>query len=174
MSSDNSVAPARSHHVSRRTVMKAGAHVAWSVPLIQVVTAGPAAASVITPAADPALAFTATSRTWSGSGVGNTRLKLDFTLTNSGAGPTSSLSVTLTFPEGWTPSIAAGPSAEWTTSQVGSSNSWTFTAIGSILVGESKTFSATFEPRRVQTTGTVSLTANYGPGNKVASGQITL
>ncbi|HSE55115.1 MAG TPA: hypothetical protein VLB03_05245, partial [Nocardioidaceae bacterium] len=75
--------------VSRRSVMKAGAAAAWSVPLVQVVAAAPAHAT----SHAGHIAFVSTpSLTSSGTKTVTVSLK------NDGVGQTNALQVILTFP----------------------------------------------------------------------------
>jgi hypothetical protein len=102
LSSDGELTERSSGGISRRSVMKAGAVAAWSVPLVQVVAAAPAnAACSGTPVLDATAAV-------GSRGTGNQDLKLTFTIPvkNVGGGTTSGLKVSLyptaPLPAGWT------------------------------------------------------------------------
>ncbi len=79
-------------HLSRRTVLRTGAHLAWAVPAIQFASAAPAFA-----ASPPgSLQITAASGTWN---LANDYVNGSFRVTNnSPTHSTTGLQVTLTFP----------------------------------------------------------------------------
>ena len=78
--------------VSRRSLVRAGATVAWSVPLVQIATAAPALAAVSGPARLRCISFTGT-RT-------NTRVRLNIGgIKNTGGTPTGQVTVVIRWPK---------------------------------------------------------------------------
>src|SRR5690348_4194361 len=85
--------------MSRRSLLKTGSTVAWTVPIIQVATAAPAlAVSVL----KPVLGFTALTASYNGSGdsVRPDLLDVSATVKNTGNAATQNLQVTLSIPAG--------------------------------------------------------------------------
>lgn len=121
--------------VSRRSVMKAGAAAAWSVPLVQVVAAAPAVA-VSGPAA---LSATAGTGSWNGNSA---NLNTQVTITNTGNNVTSSLQVTFTFDSPWTGGSATAPTG-WTLG-ASSATSFTFVAGTQLAAGSNTTIAPSF------------------------------
>jgi hypothetical protein len=136
LSSGGELTERSSGGISRRSVMKAGAHVAWAVPLVQVVAAAPAVAA--SPQPLPAqLALSAVSGSWNGKSA---NFKTSIQITNSGGSPAKSLQVQYTFPTGWTPTASAVTG--WTLSA--QSNVYTFTSGSDLGVDTSVTFNPQF------------------------------
>jgi hypothetical protein len=86
--------------ISRRSVMKAGAVAAWSVPLVQVVAASPAHAAC---SGNPVLDVNDATGARSNSGQGQRTITVP--VKNTGGGTTSGLTVSIyptqAMPEGW-------------------------------------------------------------------------
>lgn len=100
--------------ISRRSVVKAGAAAAWTVPLVQVVAAAPASAMT---SGGPVLVVS--QPTGSQSDSGDTRTAtLNFTVTNTGNTSSGSVTVTVAFTQGWHKN--GMPTSAW--SQTGSSS----------------------------------------------------
>ena len=106
-------------HLSRRSVLKAGAHAAWVVPAIQVVGAAPAFASCSRPTDNP-LSATATG-TWrqQTDSAGNWVLDLVFTVCNSDCVKSlAGLMVSITAPTSWNHLNDHSTSSDWSQSRV--------------------------------------------------------
>ena len=101
MSRTTHVEPARAQRaqVSRRTLLKTGAHAAWVIPAVQVVAAAPAFATV-TSGSHATLTTTIADAYWGDAnthaGEGN-YIIVDLTVTNTGTAPTNNLTITFTF-----------------------------------------------------------------------------
>lgn len=135
-----------SRTISRRTLMRAGTTVAWSVPLVQVVTAGPAAASVVTPPAGTIVLTPSGTGSWSTIPTGNGNsttpvLPVSATVKNTGNTTTSQLQLTFSFPSGWAPKLQTAPSG-WSTTQAPGTGSQTWTFVASAQVGPGVTSAA--------------------------------
>jgi hypothetical protein len=88
-----------SRGISRRSVMKVGAAAAWSVPLVQVVAAAPAHASV---SGGPAAELAVSQPTGSQSDSGDARTaSLTFSVSNTGTTDSDGIFVTVAFTQGW-------------------------------------------------------------------------
>lgn len=124
--------------ISRRSVIKVGAHAAWAVPLVQVVAAAPAFAV----SGPPKLAFSGESGSYPAKN--SQTLNTSVTLTNTGGG-TQSLQVTFTFPSSaWTPSVDAGTYAGWSVDNSGQATAHVFTALTQLASNASVTLAPTF------------------------------
>lgn len=142
--------------LSRRTVIKAGAHAAWMVPAITVITTAPAFA---TGSNDPVLGLSGTSASWAGSSQ-SAILTIKFTITNTGVSPTSGVQATLAFEAGgagqaayWVPKNQQYTSVDsgWSIDTSGkASPKFTFVGVGQVQGSanspNTKTFTATFSP----------------------------
>ena len=155
-----------SEGVSRRSVMKAGAAVAWTVPLVQVVAAAPAVAV----SGKSTLALSAASGSWSGN---SSNLEAQVTITNTGSVATTSLQVTFTFDSAWTSGSASG--SGWTVSPAGKATTkvYTFTAGTQLAPGAGTTLQAKF----TSTTGSgfvtgISVAATAGNATNSPATQI--
>lgn len=126
-----------SEGVSRRSVMKAGAAVAWTVPLVQVVAAAPAVAV----SGKSTLAVSATKGSWSGK---SSNLEVEVAITNTGSVATTGLQVTFTFDSAWTSGSASA--SGWTVSPAGNATTkvYTFTAGTQVAAGAPTTLKASF------------------------------
>ncbi len=124
-------APA-SPFISRRSVVRAGATAAWSVPLIQVVGAAPAFAAV---SGDTVL----TLATPTGSYTSATTLHVVASVTNSGTHSTTNLQLTVSLP---TPASGTVTATGWTVS--GSGTSFVFTANAPVVASASLAIDVTF------------------------------
>jgi len=113
--------------VSRRSVMKAGAAAAWSVPLVQVVAAAPAHASV---SGSPAAELAVLQQTGSQADSGDQRTAtLTFTVSNVGNADSAGIVVTIAFTQGWHKN--GPPTSGWsTTAAMSHSKSFTVLAPG--------------------------------------------
>lgn len=117
LSSDGEVTESSSRGISRRSVMKAGAAAAWSVPLVQVVAAAPANAAT---SGAPVLSFTTCTANYGtsagASAADPSHLFVTAVVKNTG-GVTAGLTVTLTIPANLhdaAPTVS--PSAGWSAS----------------------------------------------------------
>ena len=129
--------------VSRRSVVKAGAAAAWSVPLIQVVAAAPAHANT-----SPGTTITVTgSADWDDSS--KKKLTTTVTVTNTGLSETQDLTITVTF-DATTTATPTGVSATNATTN-STASPYVFAADTQIPAGNSRTFTLVFD---------------YSPGNK--------
>ena len=97
------VPAAGGQHLSRRSVLKAGAHAAWVVPAIQVVGAAPAFAACSTGVHTHAFGFTKVSSTWDPQGKGSDKyvLTIRFRISDSDPCPMPGLLVYLQAPAAW-------------------------------------------------------------------------
>lgn len=131
-SENSSVTP---RGVSRRSVMKAGAAAAWSVPLVQVVAAAPAVAvsGPTTLVASPGAAG------WNGNSA---NIAAPVTVRNTGSNDSLALQVTYTFKSGWTGGSATAPTG-WTVSPP-TGMVFTFTADSQVAGGTEVSLAATF------------------------------
>jgi len=96
--------PTSAHRqLSRRSVIRAGAHAAWVVPAIQVVGAAPAFASCSTGAHQHAFTFAKVSATWDLQGNGSDKyvLTIRFRISDSDPCPMPGLLVYLQAPASW-------------------------------------------------------------------------
>lgn len=139
MTSETSGVSTGSRTISRRTLVRAGTTMAWSVPLVQVVTAGPAAASVITPPTGTIVLVPSGNGSWSSVPTGNGNsttpvLPVSATVKNTGTMTTSQLQLTFSFPAGWAPKLRTAPTG-WSTSQAAGTGSRTWTFVASAQVG---------------------------------------
>ena len=142
--------------LSRRSALRAGAHAAWMVPAVQVVTAAPALAAV---SGDPMLDLSEVFATYDSDGDDAERpdrVRSEFTITNTGTGPASSLMLGFLVPGGLAnvaPSFVL-PSAEFTELPVegNAADGWWLRAVraSSLGPGESTGLGSFFEPLRVQ------------------------
>ena len=94
------VPAAGGQHLSRRSVLKAGAHAAWVVPAIQVVGAAPAFAACSTGVHAHAFGFTKVSTRWEPQGKGSDKyvLTIIFRISDSNPYPIPKLLVYLQTP----------------------------------------------------------------------------
>ena len=152
--------------ISRRSVVKAGAAAAWTVPLVQVVAAAPAVAV----SGAPTLVLSGAIGSWNGNSV---NLNGRVTLTNTGSAPTTSLQVTLTFDTAWTSGSASA--GDWTVSPSGVATvkTYVFTAQTQLAANASTTLNFNF----TSTTGkgfatVISVTASASNASSPASEQI--
>jgi hypothetical protein len=131
-STDDAVMPrASSRQLSRRSVMKAGAHAAWIVPAVQVVGAAPAFASCSTTAKDRAFSFSG-GYAWNEQSPGKWVLTLTYTITNTSGCPVTGLSVLLTAPSKWGGVQDHSTDKAYNAKKVGggqNSDTWSFTAV---------------------------------------------
>src|SRR5690242_11213904 len=105
-SSERSSAP-ESQLISRRTLVRAGATAAWTVPLVQVVSAAPALAAVSTTKSNLTATLTANYAT-------GPKVHVSGTVNTSGASATA-LQLTIQLPTGVTASDATvAPGNNWT------------------------------------------------------------
>ena len=179
--------------VSRRSTLKAGAHAAWVVPTVSVVTAAPAHAAV---SGDPMLDLSDVFASYDTDGTDSERpdhLTSEFTITNTGTGPASSLMVGFFVPGGLA-SVAPSfvlPSAEFAELPVSGNavDGWWLRTVRAFSLGpgESTGLGSFFEPLRVQLndpvtqspylrwagtafTGTLEVSADgVAPSSKVAT-----
>jgi len=135
LSSDGEVTERSSRGISRRSVMKAGAAAAWSVPLVQVVAAAPAVAV----SGPTSLSATGGTGGWNGNSA---NMATRITITNTGANDTSSLQVTFTFTSGWVSGTASAPTG-WAPG-ASSATSFTFVAGTQLAAGQSVEVAPTF------------------------------
>lgn len=148
--------------LSRRTVVRAGAHAAWVIPAVSLVTAAPALA-----ASNHTLQFTATSAAKANNGNGQPYTPtVTFTLhNNSAATTTAGLQVTITFPSTagniTPPASVSGWSISPTTVQ-NAPASFTLTRTTQLAGGADATFSGVFTSNDTNknVSGSVSFTAN--------------
>lgn len=182
--SEASTETLEARHVSRRNVLRVGAAAAWSVPIVQVVTAAPAAAACSTNPCAPGsgtleLAVSGSSTGWATTGSGSNKkylLPVSATLTNNGTATTTEISVTIAFENGWAPTVATPPdSTQWATGQklnVGS-QSWTFTAVRQISgKGTTDPLNVTFTPSSPSNNGkavTLTLGGNAKSGSSLSA-----
>lgn len=155
--------------LSRRTVIKAGAHAAWAIPAVTVVTSAPAfAAQSGQLTSDP---VPSGSGAWTG--PSNTRtIPCTINVANKGAADTVGLILTASFPSGWDPAVGT-PSNGWTVSK--SVNVFTFTPPAQVGAGKTATFDVTFSPKSSNKNRTVSITLNTTVQNGTAeSGSIVV
>lgn len=124
--------------ISRRTVIKAGAHAAWAVPLVQVVAAAPA----IAVSGSCTLSITKASGKWPG---GSGKLNVSVTVA-AATNATSGLQVTLVFTEGWQGGKAAASGWGVTGPTPTTPNTYVFTANTQIAAGGTATLTAQFTP----------------------------
>jgi len=152
--------------LSRRTVMKAGAHAAWAIPAITVVTSAPAfAAQSGQPTCDP---VPSGSGAWTG--PSSTRaIPCTVSVANKGAADTVGLVLTASFPTGWDPTVGA-PSNGWTVSK--SVNVFTFTPPSQVGAGKTATFDVTFSPKASNKNRAVAITLNTNVQNGTAESGI--
>src|SRR5690349_18155409 len=117
--------------VSRRTLVRAGATAAWSVPLVQVVAAAPARA--VGSVGSTTLQYTGLSGTYTSA----TDLQIVSTVKNSGTTAAKNLQVSLTLPV--TASAVTVGSGSWTAAAASSTptKDWVLTAIGDLATGAS-------------------------------------
>jgi hypothetical protein len=88
--------------LSRRSVMKAGAHAAWIVPAVQVVGAAPAFASCSTGTQAHAFTFEMVSASWAPQGgAGKQVLTIIYRISDSDPCPMPGLTVLLEAPSAW-------------------------------------------------------------------------
>jgi hypothetical protein len=151
--------------ISRRSVVKAGAAAAWTIPLVQVVAAAPAVAV----SGAPQLAFTQKSATYSSS---TELITVSLTLNNSG-GDTYGLTVKLTLPSGYT-GKANVTGGSWAVARAGST--YTFTAGTQLVGGTAATLSATIDVKSKTGPGTgIAVNAeSYTPKAAMASTSMTV
>ncbi|HSE09222.1 MAG TPA: hypothetical protein VLB29_11210 [Nocardioidaceae bacterium] len=147
--------PSGAGGISRRSVVKAGAVAAWSVPLVQVVAAAPAMAAV---SGTSTLGLPAANGSWSGN---SSNLNGAVTISNTGSVATTSLQVTMDFDAAWTSGSASAPGWTVTPSANATTKTYVFTATTQLAAGDSTTLSFTF----ASTTGkgfatNISVTAN--------------
>jgi hypothetical protein len=159
---------AGSRHVSRRTLVRAGATAGWVVPVISVATAAPALA-VSSP---PNLSVTVTN-------VSKTSTTLSFTVTvtNSGGTTASGVSLIVSFGQNTKPSGGATNSPDWAlTSGAGPSKTFTYAKATPLAPGASSSFTVSYTysagfPSNQQvtltpsstTSGTVSNSTTFKP-----------
>lgn len=151
--------------VSRRSVMKAGAAAAWTVPLIQVVAAAPAVAT----SGMSTLALSGATGSWSGKSA---NLNVQVTIQNTGAVATTSLQVTMTFGSAWTSGKASA--TNWTATPAGdtATKTYTFTAATQLAAGGTTQLVAKFASSTGQgfaTSISVSATAANSTNSGAAS-----
>ena len=145
--------------LNRRTVLKAGAHAAWAIPAVQVITQAPALAASgdsLSFSAGPAGSWQSTDSTKSG----YKRFKISALAikVTSSHGGSATVTVTLTFPTGsgsltaptvtgWTAPTVSGLTATYTTTAPVSAGSSTPGLTGVFVVG-------------THTSGTIQVTGN--------------
>lgn len=154
MESYESAAPANASVLSRRAVVKAGAHLAWSVPLVQVVSAGSAHAAGPVVASQKTLSVTAQEGHWVAPNYNDLLVTVKLQALG---GATTDLQVTVDFPadgNGWAPKCTLN-SAGWTSSPLGNvaSATRTFTATSQAARNGEVTLSVTFTPTKATNKG---------------------
>jgi hypothetical protein len=97
---DDFVASESARPISRRSVLRAGAHAAWMVPAVQVVSAVPAFAACSKPLRGAAFSFTGTA-VWSEQSTKKWVLTLTYTITSKTPCPVTGMSLVLTAPSSW-------------------------------------------------------------------------
>ena len=152
--------------VNRRTLLRTGAHAAWAIPAVQIVTQSPALAAT----GPAALSVTGTGR-WTGPKNAE-GLDVNLTVENANTLPTTALQVVLTFPTGWSPSTTQP--AGWSGS--GSGNVITYTKTGAQLGGNSSVpLVATLTPSSPSNRSkAVDVSVSAIPGGNGAAGATTL
>ena len=152
--------------ISRRSIMKAGAAAAWSVPLVQVVAAAPAVAV----SGSATLAVSAPPSGWNGRSA---NLPVAITITNTGSVPTTNLQVTCTFDSAWTSGKATATGWAVQPTGVATTKTYTFTASTQVAANATATLSITFNSSTGQgfaTNITVTATAtnsSNAPGTSI-------
>lgn len=121
--------------IDRRTVLRVGAHVAWTAPLVQLATAVPALAASGTA---PKLAVSGSGK-WAGN---SGKATLIISVTNSGGQPAANVQVTITLPISMTSSAKSG----WSTSSNGASKTFTYTDPAQLAAGTTSSLNVTLTP----------------------------
>lgn len=139
ISGDSENSSVTSRGVSRRSVMKAGAAAAWSVPLVQVVAAAPAVA-----VSGATLDVSAVAGSFTGIGTGSNEQRstnMSFSVSTTGWTPPAAVTVTIAFtggiaapvtpPNGWAPSGNASTTRTFVKSLAGAqaTNTWSETGL---------------------------------------------
>lgn len=161
--------------LNRRTVLKAGAHAAWAIPAVQVITQAPALAA--SGAADLSGGVMGTQTgAWTGSNAGSS-FQAQVQVTNKNSLATTGLKVTLTFPTGYALSVSNIASG-WTASG-GHTATIVFTADNSHQApgNGSTTVSATFTSTVSNNAGkavTAQVAATPGPTGTPGAGSLSI
>lgn len=153
--------------VNRRTLMRTGAHAAWSIPAVQLVTQAPAYAA----SGPAALSVTATNSGWTGNSTVNARFTVTTTVTNTNAQPTTNLSVTYTLPTGVNATVT--PPAGWSVVEAtNGTNVIVLEKIDPQLGGDGTTgpFIVTFDPADAVVGNEVPISITADPGGSGAPG----
>jgi hypothetical protein len=126
--------PAGGGHISRRSMLKAGAHAAWVVPAIQVVGAAPAFATCSGAAHQHAFSFTKVSTSWDLQGNSSNKyvLTITFRISDSDPCPMPGLLVYLQAPTEWKGIQDHSTAREYAATKVkvpGSDDMWRFSPV---------------------------------------------
>jgi hypothetical protein len=146
--------------ISRRSVVRAGAAAAWSVPLVQVVSAAPAIAQSVTKSNLAAVLTTAEY-------TNSSTLHIVGSVTTTGAAPTS-LQMTVQLPTGVTASGADVASGNWVKQTTVSGNTVLFTASGNGTGGDFNIV-LTVSPATGGTVKVIPAATNQGTVNEGAA-----
>ena len=170
--------------LSRRSVIRAGAHAAWVVPAVQVVGAAPAFAACSCPPGANNFTFNVTA-TWRPQSKNSDKYVLDFsgTIVNNSGVTVHGLTVCLVVPSGWTGvhshSTRQNTNNYWTdTYDSGNQNIVVFTTTATVANGLSWSFANVSireenASKWVKNTTVTLIASSVTPSGKNARGAVT-
>ncbi|EAP99579.1 hypothetical protein JNB_05385 [Janibacter sp. HTCC2649] len=155
--------------INRRTLMRTGAHAAWTVPTVQLVTQSPAMAA----SGAAAVNVTATNSGWTGADTAAARFAVTTIVSNVNTQSTVDLKVTYTLPAGVT-AVATAP-AGWTVESGNGSNVIVLDKIDPQLGAGASTgpFVVTFDPVDTAVGNSILVNLTASPGGAGTPGSTT-